>query len=73
MTFYDDTANCLRFFAAAKGAITTMIQLPYLLHLPHVLISFIITQQCTCSKVACEVMHLSGIEGVGVGWMSLIL
>ena len=43
VTFCDDVANRLRFFAAAEGAITKRIQLPYLLHLPHVLVSFIIT------------------------------
>jgi len=64
---YADAGNRLRFYMAAEGATTKRIKLPYLLHLPHVLTNFILTQQRTCNEVVCEVSRLSKVNGVGVG------
>ena len=54
--FYADAANRLRFYVAPEGATTKRIKPPYLLHLPHILANFILTQQRTCSEVVCEVL-----------------
>ena len=55
-SFYANATSRMSLCAPEAGATTNMAMIPALLHLPHMLTNFIITQSRTCGNVFAKVL-----------------